>query len=74
MYRINFKDGYKLRLTWDYISTQASELGSGGTNWGQGGIINGKKQNYDVFRPRNNDDPFYIDWQSEKEREIVNRI
>lgn len=76
MYRINFKDGYKLRLTWDYINQGASELGhfSGGTHWGQGGVVDGIKLSYDVFRPRENDDPFFIDWQSEKEREIVNRI
>ncbi len=76
MYRINFKDGYKLRLTWDYIPQEASELGpySGGTHWGQGGIVDGEQLYYDVFRPRNNDDPFYIDWQSEKKREIVDRI
>lgn len=76
MYRINFKDGYKLRLTWDYIPQEASELGSysGGTHWGQGGIVDGEKKYYDVFRPRDNDNPFYIDWQFEKEREIVNRI
>lgn len=76
MFRINFKDGYKLRLTWDYIHQYASELGSysGGTHWGQGGIVNGEKQYYDVLRPVNNDDPFYIDWKSDKEREIVNRI
>lgn len=76
MYRINFKDGYKLRLTWDYIPQEASELGShsGGTHWGQGGIVDGEKLYYDVFRPRDNDDPFYIDWQSEKSREIVDRI
>jgi hypothetical protein len=76
MYRINFKDGYKLRLTWDYIPQEASELGSysGGTHWGQGGVVDGEKLYYDVFRPRNNDDPFYIDWQSEEKREIVDRI
>lgn len=76
MYRINFKDGYKLRLTWDYIPSEASELGSysGGTHWGQGGVVDGEKLYYDVFRPRDNDDPFYIDWQSEKKREIVDRI
>ena len=76
MYRINFKDGYKLRLTWDYISQQASELGSysGGTHWGQGGVVNGIKKTYDVFRPRKNDDPFFINWKSEQDREIVNRI
>lgn len=76
MYRINFKDGYKLRLTWDYISQSASELGSfsGGTHWGQGGVVNGIKKTYDVFRPRKNDDPFFIDWKSDQDREIVNRI
>lgn len=76
MYRINFKDGYKLRLTWDYIHQSASELGSysGGTHWGQGGVVNGERLYYDVFRPRDNDDPFFIDWKSDKEREIVNRI
>lgn len=76
MYRINFKDGYKLRLTWDYIPQSASELGSfsGGTHWGQGGVVDGIKKTYDVFRPRKNDDPFSIDWKSEKDREIVNRI
>jgi hypothetical protein len=76
MYRINFKDGYKLRLTWDYIHQGSSELGSysGGTHWGQGGVVNGENQWYDVLRPRNNDDPFFIDWKSDKEREIVKRI
>ena len=76
MYRINFKDGYKLRLTWDYIHQGASELGSysGGTHWGQGGVVNGEQLFYDVLRPRDNDDPFFIDWKSDKEREIVNRI
>ena len=76
MYRINFKDGYKLRLTWDYIPQEASELGSysGGTHWGQGGVIDGEQLYYDIFRPRKNDDPFYIDWQSEEKREIVDRI
>lgn len=76
MYRINFKDGYKLRLTWDYIHQGASELGSysGGTHWGQGGVVNGEQLYYDVLRPKNNDDPFFIDWKSDKEREIVNRV
>lgn len=76
MYRINFKDGYKLRLTWDYIHQGASELGSysGGTHWGQGGVVNGEQLFYDVLRPKDNDDPFFIDWKSDKEREIVNRI
>lgn len=76
MYRIEFNDGYKLRLTWDYIPQKASELGmfSGGTHWGQGGVVDGEKQWYDVFRPRDEEDPFEIDWQSDKKREIVERI
>lgn len=76
MYRFNFKDGYKLRLTWDYITRDASHLGSysGGTHWGQGGIVNGEKQWYDVFRPELEDEPFLIDWKKEEKREIVERI
>lgn len=76
MFRINFSDGYKLRLTWDFIQQEASELGaySGGTHWGQGGIVDGKELYYDVLRPRDNEDPFNIDWQSDKKREIVDRI
>lgn len=76
MYRFNFKDGYKLRLTWDYITQRASHLGSysGGTHWGQGGVVNGEKQWYDVFRPEDDSEPFLIDWQSDKKREIVDRI
>ena len=78
MFRINFKDGYKLRLTWDYIEREASELVdySGGTHWGQGGKVDGrnKQEDYDVFRPVDNDDTFYIDWKSTKKREIVGRI
>jgi hypothetical protein len=76
MFRFNFKDGYKLRLTWDYITQRASHLGSysGGTHWGQGGVVNGEKQWYDVFRPQDDSEPFLIDWQSDKKREIVDRI
>lgn len=76
MYRFNFKDGYKLRLTWDYITQMASDLGSysGGTHWGQGGIVDGEKQYYDVFRPEDDSEPFLIDWKSDKKREIVDRI
>lgn len=76
MFRINFPDGYKLRLTWDFIEQRASELGSysGGTHWGQGGVVDGERQFYDVLRPRDNEDPFSIDWTSDKKREIVDRI
>jgi len=76
MYRFNFSDGYKLRLTWDYITQRASHLGSysGGTHWGQGGIVDGERQYYDVFRPEDDSEPFLIDWKSDKKREIVDRI
>jgi hypothetical protein len=76
MYRFNFSDGYKLRLTWDYITQMASHLGaySGGTHWGQGGVVDGEKQYYDVFRPEDDSEPFLIDWKSDKKREIVDRI
>lgn len=76
MYRFNFKDGYKLRLTWDYITQGASHLGqfSGGTHWGQGGMVDGEEQYYDVFRPEDDSEPFLIDWKSDKKREIVDRI
>lgn len=77
MYRFNFSDGYKLRLTWDYITQKASELGSfsGGTHWGQGGEVDGEDKFYDVLRPQDDSEPFLIDWGSDKEeREIVSRI
>jgi hypothetical protein len=76
MFRFNFSDGYKLRLTWDYITQRASHLGSysGGTHWGQGGIVDGEKQYYDVFRPEDDSEPFLIDWKSDEKREIVDRI
>ncbi len=76
MYRFNFKDGYKLRLTWDYITQTASHLGqfSGGTHWGQGGVVDGERQSYDVFRPEDDSEPFLIDWKSDRKREIVDRI
>ena len=76
MYRFNFKDGYKLRLTWDYITQTASHLGrfSGVTHWGQGGVLDGERQHYDVFRPEDDSEPFLIDWKSDRKREIVDRI
>lgn len=76
MYRFIFNDGYKLRLTWDYITQYASLLGSfsGGTHWGQGGKVNGERLNYDVLRPEDESEPFYIDYKSKNKREIVERI
>lgn len=74
MYRFNFKDGYKLRLTWDYITQYASELGSysGGTHWGQGGVVDGDHKFYDVVRPVDENEPFLFDYKGD--REIIKRI
>ncbi len=77
MYRINFKDGYKLRLTWDYITQDASELGgySGGTHWGSGGIVNGEWKSYDYIRPEDDSEPFLFDYKKNDSRqEMVDRI
>ena len=77
MYRINFKDGYKLRLTWDYITQNASELGgySGGTHWGQGGVVNGENKFYSVMRPEDDSEPFLFDYKRNDDRkEMVDRI
>lgn len=77
MYRFNFSDGYKLRLTWDYITKDASELGSysGGTHWGQGGVLNGERMNYIVLRPEDESEPFLFDYNKEDSRKLmVDRI
>lgn len=77
MYRFIFKDGYKLRLTWDYISWDASALGkfSGGTHWGQGGEVDGKRKQYLVLRPRDEDKPFDFDYhKNDEKQEMVDRI
>lgn len=77
MYRINFKDGYKLRLTWDYITQDASELGSysGGTHWGSGGIVNGEWKYYNHIRPEDDSEPFLFDYKkNDSRKEMVDRI
>ncbi len=76
MYRFNFSDGYKLRLTWDYITSDASELGySGGTHWGQGGIVDGEELSYSVLRPEDESEPFLFDYKKDDYRKImVDRI
>lgn len=77
MYRFNFSDGFKLRLTWDYINVDASELGkfSGGTHWGQGGIVDGKYKDYLYIRPRDENDPFKFDYNKKDDRlEMISRI
>ena len=77
MYRINFKDGYKLRLTWDYITQKASELGaySGGTHWGQGGVVDGVQKFYSVMRPEDDSEPFLFDYKkNDGRKEMIDRI
>ena len=77
MYRFNFKDGYKLRLTWDYITQNASELGHfyGGTHWGQGGLVDGVYMPYTIIRPMDDNHPFDFDYKKDDARlELVKRI
>jgi hypothetical protein len=45
--RFHFKNGYKLRLTWDYLSHDAHNNDyTGGTHWGCGGKVDGVKKDY----------------------------
>ena len=68
MYRFNFNDGYKLRLTWDYVYDR-------GTNWGQGGVVNGESQSYLFIRPTDPTEPFLFDYNKENDTKLmVNRI
>jgi len=73
LFRIHFKDGYKLRLTWDYLPWDGGY--SGGTHWGQGGKLNGEKLSYQYIRPKDENNPFDFDYNKEDDRqEMVNRI
>lgn len=67
MYRFNFKDGYKLRLTWDYLN-------DAGTHWGQGGVVDGNKQSYIYIFPRDCDEPFLFDYTLDDKKSLVSRI
>lgn len=74
LYRFIFKDGYKLRLTWDYIDWDGVDF-SNGTHWGQGGILNGKPALYAYIRPRDENNPFYFDYNKNDDRQyMINRI
>jgi hypothetical protein len=76
MYRFNWKDGYKLRLTWDYIQqSAANDKFGGGTHWGSGGLVDGEYVDYMYIRVEDNDEPFYFDYHKNDERqEMVDRI
>jgi hypothetical protein len=67
MFRFNFKDGYKLRLTWDYVH-------DGGTHWGQGGVVDGEKQSYIYIFPRDTEEPFLFDYTLDDKKSLVKRI
>lgn len=67
MYRFNFKDGYKLRLTWDYVN-------DAGTHWGQGGVVDGDRQSYVYIFPRDSDEPFLFDYTLDDKKSLVKRI
>jgi len=63
MYRFTFKDGYKLRLTWDYYS---------GSTWGQGGVMsNGEKAPYFVISPNDINDPFKFNYKKNDYRQYM---
>lgn len=74
MFRFIFSDGYKLRLTWDYLPWDGNSY-SGGTHWGQGGTINGEPAFYHNIRPKNEDKPFEFDYHKDDYRQyMVDRI
>lgn len=64
MFRILFKDGYKLRLTWDYKDDY-------NTHWGQGGKVDGKILNYTNLRCRDVKNPFYMDYDKNDGRQLL---
>lgn len=76
MYRFIFSDGFKLRLTWDYISHSAYNFNySGGTHWGSGGNVDGEQVPYYYIRPRNEEDPFILDYdKGDNRQDMVDRI
>ena len=70
LYRFIFKDGYKLRLTWDYLDWDHKSY-SDGTHWGQGGTINGDKAYYLHIRPRDEKNPFEFDYNRDDDRKYM---
>jgi len=73
LFRFHFKDGYKLRLTWDYIPWDGDY--SSGTHWGQGGKKDGKLVQYLHIRPTDENKPFDFDYTKGDDRQfMVDRI
>lgn len=73
LFRFTFSDGYKLRLTWDYMPWDGGY--SSGTHWGSGGEVNGIKKQYFYIRPKEELNPFdfYYD-KGDSRQEMVDRI
>lgn len=68
LFRILFKDGYKLRLTWDYMDEHH-------THWGQGGKVNGVKLSYTYLRCKDPLNPFFMEYdKNDNRQELANRI
>ena len=63
MYRFDFKDGFKLRLTWSYKKDN--------TTWGSGGTLNDQKVQYLTIKPRDEKNPFYFDYSKDDDRQIM---
>lgn len=73
LFRFHFKDGFKLRLTWDYVEWTGNF--SGGTHWGQGGKVGGVEIPYYHIRPKDENDPFHFEYMKEDYRKpMVDRI
>lgn len=62
MYRILYKNGYKLRLTWDYLHND-------GTHWGEGGKVDGKAVWYNYIRPEDVNNPFKFNYTKNDNRQ-----
>jgi hypothetical protein len=74
LFRFIFNDGYKLRLTWDYLPWDGHNF-STGTHCGQGGEVDGVKKNYYHIRPKNESEPFKFNYNKGDDRqEMVDRI
>lgn len=70
LYRFIFKDGYKLRLTWDYLDWDQNY--TSGTHWGAGGTLpGGWRVNYSHIRPRDENHPFEFDYQKYDDRQYM---
>lgn len=74
LFRFHFKDGYKIRLTWDYLPWDGHSY-TAGTHWGQGGWMKGEDASYQHIRPKDEENPFDFDYHKNDYKQfMVNRI